>query len=146
MRVFGGFIQRPQMLRIARWLLGLVFIAYAVGKIADPAGFADSIAAYRILPVSAVNIFALILPWIELLVGLSLVNAAAFEGAALLAAILNVVFLAAVAAAIARGIDIECGCFTIARSKVGWELIFRDTALLAISLIVLLGSTTEANS
>ncbi len=123
---------------VVRWALALIFIASALGKIVDPQAFADNVAGYRLLPLYAVNIFAMILPWVELMVGLSLLNSVAFRSGALLAALMNLVFLGAAASAMARGLDVDCGCFTIAKSKVGWELIGRDIAFLAMSLIVLL--------
>ncbi|HEY3411972.1 MAG TPA: MauE/DoxX family redox-associated membrane protein [Armatimonadota bacterium] len=122
----------------ARWVLGLVFIAFSLGKIIDPATFADSIAAYRILPVAAVNVFALVMAWTEFLVGISLLNGVAYRSGALLAAALNFVFIVAVASAMARGLSIECGCFTVAKETVGWSLLIRDTVFLALAMVVLL--------
>lgn len=115
-----------------------MFIASALGKITDPAAFADSIVAYRLIPVHAVNVFAIILPWVELLVGLALVNGVASKSGALLAAVMNLVFIGAVASAMARGLDIDCGCITIVKSKAGWGVIGRDVAFVALALIVLL--------
>lgn len=117
-----------------------MFLASAVGKIADPAGFADSVAAYRILPNFLVNPFAMVLPWVEVFIGLFLINGVAVSSGALLAIALNFVFLVAVASAMARGLDIECGCFTVAKSKVGWELMARDLILLGMSLILFFGN------
>ncbi|MGI6295224.1 MAG: MauE/DoxX family redox-associated membrane protein [Armatimonadota bacterium] len=145
MRCLSAFIANRQVLRIARWLLGAIFIVSALGKIIDPAGFADSIAAYRLLPLYSVNVFALILPWVELLVGFSLLNGVAFQSAALIAAIMNVIFIAAVASAMARGLDIDCGCFTVAESKVGWEIIIRDAVFLAMSLVVLFNRADDCH-
>lgn len=143
MRIPARVLTNRYLQTATRWLLGLIFIASALGKIADPAGFADSVAAYRLLPVQVVNVFALILPWVEALVGLSLLNGTPLGSAALLATILNVVFLAAVMSAMARGLDIDCGCFTVAKSKVGWELLLRDVVFLTMSLLVFLSHWTE---
>ena len=121
----------------ARWLLGLLFIASALGKIADPAGFASNVAAYRLLPMQAVNAFAIVLPWVEFLVGLALLNGIASRSGALLAIALNLMFLVAVGSAMGRGLDIDCGCVTVVKSTVGWGLIARDMMLLALSLLVL---------
>jgi putative oxidoreductase len=131
---------------IVKWALGLIFIVSALGKIVDPQSFADNVAAYRLLPIHIVNIFAMILPWVELLVGFSLLNSVALRSGALLAAIMNVVFLAAAASAMARGLDVDCGCFTVAKSKVGWALIGRDTAFLAMAILVLLHRRRVAES
>jgi uncharacterized membrane protein YphA (DoxX/SURF4 family) len=122
----------------ARWLLGLVFITSALGKIANPAQFADDVAAYRLLPLYMVNLFAITLPWVELLCGLSLINGFALRSGALLVGLLNIMFITASATAMARGLDIECGCLTVARSKVGWGLIARGLVFLTLALLVLL--------
>lgn len=123
---------------VVRWLLGLIFLVSALGKIADPGGFADNIAAYRIVPFAAINVVAIVMAWTEFLVGLALLNGVAWRSGALLAAAMNVVFILAIASALARGLDIECGCFTVAKSRVGWPLIARNLGFLALSLFVLL--------
>ena len=57
---------------------------------------------------------------------------------------LNVMFIFATASAMARGLDIECGCATLASTaKVGWELICRDSILLIASLLVLKAGSAE---
>ena len=139
MRLARWVLTNRTALAVVRWLVGLVFLVSAVGKIADPAGFAESVAAYRILPNFLVNPFAMVLPWVEVFVGLSLINRISVSGSALLAIVLSFVFLVAVISAMARGLDIECGCFTVAKSKVGWELIARDLILLGMSLVLFLG-------
>ena len=144
MRAPIDVINNRYLLTITRWALGLIFIASALGKIADPAVFADSIAAYRLLPIYAVNVFAMILPWVELLTGFSLIYKMSFRSGALLATIMNAVFIVAVISAMSRGLDIDCGCFTVAKSKVGWELIARDFIFLAMSLLVLFGRDSDA--
>jgi hypothetical protein len=48
-------------------------------------------------------------------------------------------FITAAGTAMARGLDIQCGCFTLssAHDKVGWSLIVRDAFLLALCLLLL---------
>jgi uncharacterized membrane protein YphA (DoxX/SURF4 family) len=140
MRLARWVLTNRTALAVIRWLVGLVFLVSAFGKIADPAGFAESVAAYRILPNVLVNPFAMVLPWVEVFVGLSLINRISVSGSALLAIVLSFVFLVAVISAMVRGLDIECGCFTVAKSKVGWELIARDLILLGMSLVLFLGN------
>jgi uncharacterized membrane protein YphA (DoxX/SURF4 family) len=140
MRLARWVLTNRTALAVVRWLVGLVFLVSAFGKIADPAGFAESVAAYRILPNVLVNPFAMVLPWVEVFVGLSLINRISVSGSALLAIVLSFVFLVAVISAMVRGLDIECGCFTVAKSKVGWELIARDLILLGMSLVLFLGN------
>jgi len=121
---------------ICRFVLAAVFIYAAVEKISDPARFSDAVAGFRILPLWSVNIFAIILPWMELLAGLSLIPGVTFRSSALLLIGLSIMFIGAVGSAMVRGLDVECGCFTLshAHSRVGWGLIGRDMLLLCLML------------
>ena len=97
---------------VVRILLGGLFIFASVSKILDPGGFARTVFYYRLLPVSAVNLIAIILPWIELVVGVLLVIGFKVRGAAFVAAASLIVFTAAMVSALARGLNIDCGCFS----------------------------------
>jgi len=125
---------------ICRLLLAAIFIYAAVSKIASPSEFADSVAGFRILPISIVNLFAIVLPWVELVCGLSLITGILLRSGGSLLAVLNVVFTAAAASAMARGLSIECGCFTLshAHDTVGWSLIVRDVVFLLLCLPIVL--------
>ena len=138
MSAIAGLMQHRRVVWCVRWALGIVFIVSALGKIADPGAFAGEIAAYRLLPAHVVNLFAIAMPWVELLVGLSLVNAIAPKSGALLAGLMGLVFVVAVASAMARGLNIECGCISVVKSKVGWKHIGADVLLVALSAVVLM--------
>jgi hypothetical protein len=92
-------------------LLGLVFLVAAATKVSAPQDFADAVAAYHLLPVAAVNLVALSLPWFELLCGLSL-TLGIFPGTGLLGTLgLLGVFTGALLLAELRGLHPACGCF-----------------------------------
>ncbi len=119
------------LLRIA---LGIVFIWAALSKIADPAGFASQIHNYRLLPVPLENLLAMTLPWIELVGGLALVLNLSPRGGTLLLGGLCVVFFVAIGQAVARNLDIDCGCFgTKDASSTGWMALGRDVVFLALA-------------
>ncbi len=126
---------------ICRVILAAVFIFAALGKIGDLQEFSDAVAAFRILPITSVNVFAIILPWVELLIGLSLLSGTQLRQSALLSILLNLMFIAAAGSAMARGLDIKCGCFTLSKShtSVGWSLIARDIVLVLIAIQILYG-------
>src|SRR5439155_413999 len=82
--------------------------------------FARIVYHYRLIGPSAAlgfvpaNTLAVTLPWIEALAGLLLIVGVWRREAALTAALLLVMFLAAVGWALAHGIDVEnCGCFSV---------------------------------
>jgi uncharacterized membrane protein YphA (DoxX/SURF4 family) len=124
----------------ARILLGAVFIYASWDKILNPAGFAEAIGNYQILPPALVNGAALLLPWIEMVCGICLICGRLVCGSALLAVGLFIVFIGALAYSAYRGLDIQCGCFSLdnsANSNLYLDL-FRDLVLLAIAFMVLL--------
>jgi putative oxidoreductase len=125
----------PAAVRIA---LGGIFIYAALVKIADPVGFAGSIAAYKILPYFASYLTAATLPFLELTCGVLLVVGYRVKGGALIIGLLNLVFIAALASAIARGLDIDCGCFKQGGAKTSpWLALLRDLVFLAMTAVVL---------
>jgi putative oxidoreductase len=121
----------PPLMRIA---LGGIFIYAALLKIADPVAFAGSVAAYRILPYFASYLAAATLPFLELICGLLLVSGYRVKGGAVIIAALNLLFMAALASAIVRGLDIDCGCFKQGGAKTSpWIALARDALFLVMA-------------
>jgi uncharacterized membrane protein YphA (DoxX/SURF4 family) len=97
---------------VVRLILGGVFIYASVDKILHPAAFAEAVYNYKILPDALINLTTIILPWLELLLGIFLVSGVYLPGAIFLINILLVTFFVALVFNLARGLDIHCGCFT----------------------------------
>ena len=115
-----------------RLFLGVVFIVASADKILDPAAFAQTVRNFQILPDALVNLTALILPWLELLIGLCLTIGCWLGGVTLLANGLLAVFFGSLVFNWARGLDISCGCFgslSPGKTSIYWLLI-RDIAFL----------------
>lgn len=122
-----------------RIILGFVFIFAAISKAAEPEAFAKAIYNYKLLPLFLINILAITLPWIELSAGLLLVfGVSVKENSAILSGML-LVFIIAIAISLARGLDINCGCFgTVDGSKVGLMKILENVGLLFLGLILIM--------
>lgn len=121
-----------------RMLLGAVFLYASADKILHPRAFADAIAAYEILPDAWVPVVAVTLPWIEAACALALLAGVFVDAAALATGGMLVVFIAGIASAMARGLEIDCGCFSASRdSPVGWSRIIEDLVLLGAAGAVL---------
>ncbi len=105
------WLATPAVLRITRVTIGVVFLVAALGKLGDLAWFAQQLHNYRIAPSWSENVFAIVMPWIELLTGLALVLGIRARAGGAIALALMIVFTLAVAAAWARGLDFRCGCF-----------------------------------
>ena len=87
-------------------------------------------ANYRLLPHELLNLLAITLPWIEVAAGLFLVLGIWKRASALVITVLMIVFLAAIGQALARGLDIRCGCFgTVEARKVGVLALGQDFLL-----------------
>ena len=105
-----GWIRAASVL--ARLILGVVFIYASIDKILHPGQFAEIIHNYQILPDLLINPTAIILPWLELILGAFLLIGIWLPGAVFLTNLLLAVFLGAMAFNLARGLDIHCGCFS----------------------------------
>jgi hypothetical protein len=117
---------------ILRLVLGGIFVYAGAAKIIHPAGFSADIANYRMLPHEWIHLLAITLPWIEVAAGLLLMAGVWKRASALLIALMLVVFIAAISQAVARNLNIECGCFgTVGGRKVGLIAIAEDLAMLA---------------
>jgi uncharacterized membrane protein YphA (DoxX/SURF4 family) len=116
---------------ILRVGLGALFVIAGVVKLGDPTQFAIEIGNYR-LGAAYAPYLAVILPYIEIALGAGIIvlPRAWRQGAALALAVLLAVFTIAVATAVGRGINIDCGCFGGASGPVTSLTVVRDVALL----------------
>ncbi len=116
---------------VCRLGVGGIFVFASLDKLQNPAAFATIIHHYRMVPYELLHAFAVFLPVLEIIVGSALILGIQQRGAALITLLLNVVFIAAIATALSRGLDISCGCFnTDGGHGVGTSLIMRDILLL----------------
>jgi uncharacterized membrane protein YphA (DoxX/SURF4 family) len=124
----------------ARIALFAILAFAAIPKLGDAATFARDIDNYHVLPVEWAATAAVMMPPLELVVALALLLGLHARGAALISAGMMLVFATAMAQAIARGIDLDCGCFgsALAMHVSGWSIL-RNVALASLSLPILLG-------
>ena len=132
--IFGKMIRNKYILLVFRLVVGGMFIWAGVSKIIDPLEFAQNIANYRVFPQGISFFLALVLPWIEVICGVSLILGIFRYASALLLSGLLAVFLVLITVTIIRGIDIDCGCFGDLSGKVDYKLILMDSILLFFSL------------
>ncbi len=123
MRLGYGWV----FLRVA---LGAVFIYASYYKIVSPGAFAHEIYNYHILPTWGINPAAIALPWLQLFCGLALILNKGVKGASLWAVVMMGIFQVAMASALARGLNISCGCFKSGGSKATWLTFARDFLIL----------------
>jgi len=116
---------------LGRLILAGVLLWAGGAKLGDLGGSVRAVNAYQLAPYE--------MPFVEVALGLLLLVGLATRVVAAVTGALLVVFIAGIASAWARGLNIDCGCFggggelaAGAEPSYGWE-ITRDVALLAIA-------------
>ncbi len=139
--------KRNVLVLFLRWLVAIVFIYAGAVKIINPSSFAEAIDNYRILPYLAVTLTAAALPWIELICGSLLIWGKWLRGSSLILIVLNLVFLIAIGSALARGLDISCGCFSESGegAKVGMARLGEDFILLIATAFIYMKNVLNDN-
>ncbi len=130
-RVLG----HPGLTLVYRLVLGYVFLTYGLEKIFLSKDFAHNIMNYELMPHAWVNIAALVMPWVEVFAGLQLIVGLRVRSGALLSASMLVMFMMAISIAMARGLEINCGC-SAHPEPVGFPKLAEDTGFLVLSLLL----------
>lgn len=127
-----------RLFMVLKWIIAAIFIFAGITKILNPITFAVDIDNYRLLPYLLVMLMSVILPWLELLCGIFLIVGRCKKGAAFILLVLNFMFLIAISSAIARGLDITCGCFsmTIEGTKIGYTRLIEDIVLFGLIVLI----------
>lgn len=97
---------------VLRCGLGLVFIFTAIPKLQQPYDFLSAVYNYELVGPIAGLWVALVVPWIELVVGISLCVGVMQCGSLLIAMLLLALFTFVRASAVYEGLPISCGCST----------------------------------
>ena len=122
---------------ILRLVVGGAFVLAGGLKIANPAKFALDVSNYRLVPHELINLFAILVPWIEVTAGTLVLAGVWLRAAAFVITGLTVMFLVVIGAALARGLNIECGCFgTIGGKHVGLVNLAIDLTLLSLAALL----------
>lgn len=133
------WLSNDYLTMICRLTFGAIFIYASLDKIAHPDQFARIIYNYHLLPGSLVNLAALILPISEFLAGAFLITGIFYTGSRNYLLLLMAVFMVAIGINVIRGVNLECGCFTVSSKakSAGVQLLIRDTVYAIPGLILL---------
>lgn len=125
------------LILFCRIVLGGLFIYAGLVKIVDPLSFAGNIFNYRLVGRSLSFIAAVYLPWLEVLAGSFLVSGLLRRASAGIISALLTFFIILTLVTMARGIDVDCGCFGALSRKTGWGVVVEDGLMLLMALRVL---------
>jgi uncharacterized membrane protein YphA (DoxX/SURF4 family) len=102
---------QPWIGLISRVVLGSVLFAAGYLKAIAPDKSQMAVRAYDILPISFANFLGLVLPFLEIAIGVLLLLGALTRVMAALGGFTMIIFIIAISQAWARGLNIDCGCF-----------------------------------
>src|SRR5690242_4644723 len=102
----------PWISTVARLGLAAVFLVAGALKVTDLAASGRAVNAYRLMPFSVAEVVGAVQPFLEIALGLLLLIGLAVRFSAAVAAVLLVLFMAGIVSAWARGLQIDCGCFS----------------------------------
>jgi len=128
-------------IKILHWLCRLilagVFIYSGYVKIQETLQFAVAISGYRLVPENLIFPMAKYLPWVELFLGLAILIGWKIRYFSAAAAALLFFFIAVLAITISRGIEANCGCFSL-DEKISPLTILRDSLFLIPALYLVI--------
>ncbi|MFH0775100.1 MAG: MauE/DoxX family redox-associated membrane protein [bacterium] len=123
--------------RVLRLTIGGIFVYASIDKIIQPDRLAEIIVGYQILPLGLVNISAIWLPYLELLLGVFVILGIWLRACSLCLICLSLIYISAILSALARGIPLVCGCFSVnSASYKTWYSIWQESLLLLGSLLL----------
>jgi len=140
---------RKGLAYVVRIGIGGLFIYAGCVKMGDWDAFAELVARYDMLPSAGIRPFACTLPAVELLAGAAFAFSPWTRSAARIVAALLLAFMAALAQAAVRGLDVSCGCFGGPLHGARLELLLaigRDVLLLIPSLWLAMRAGKAARS
>jgi len=118
------------LFHIIRLGIGAIFVWSGLSKIQRSYEFLTDVYRYELVGPKLGLLIAIVLPWLELIVGVCLLGSVLAAGAFLAAVVLAGMFAFANAYAIHRGLAINCGRFGGDSDTVGYATLFRAIGLL----------------
>jgi uncharacterized membrane protein YphA (DoxX/SURF4 family) len=111
-----------------------------IAKALDHQGSILSVDGYAVFPDPVVRIVAAVLPWLEIAIATLLILGLFVRFAGVATAVLTLMFIAGMAQAKARGLEIDCGCFGAggAGDGVSWWDILRDIPIVLAGMYLAL--------
>jgi putative oxidoreductase len=94
-----------------RLILGCVFLASSLPKIRQPLDFLGDVYKYQLTGPGFSKFIVMTLPWLEFFLAIGVIGGLFLGGCFIGSAALTLTFAVAQASAIARGLEITCGCF-----------------------------------
>ncbi|HWR59610.1 MAG TPA: MauE/DoxX family redox-associated membrane protein [Thermodesulfovibrionales bacterium] len=127
---------------VLRAIIGGIFLVSGLAKISDPIRFLLTLREFRLFPEAIVPFAAVFVPWLEFILGLSLILGVLHRTGALMIAGLNMLFIFAIGSVIIRGIEVDCGCFGLVADILNlpdmadWKAVVRNVFFVAMCIAI----------
>lgn len=134
MPAIAKLLSSPWPYHLVRVAIGVVFLWAGLLKILDPMAFAGVIEEFRLVPRGWAIPLGYGLPVVEAIAGVALI--VDFPGSHLVIGGLLVMFLGVLGWGLAKGLDVDCGCFGPGDPEARvfhsmWIVAIRDVVMLA---------------
>ena len=124
------------LLALARLGLAGVLLWSGISKLRQPYDFLAAVYQYELVGPKVGVFIAATLPWLEIFASIAMLTGIGMEGGFCLSALLGATFVIALASAIHRGLDIDCGCFGRSiQAPVGTAALLRAIGVLVVSVL-----------
>lgn len=120
-----------------RLFLGVTFIFASWHKIVSPDQFATILYGYAVFPHQIINVLAIVMPFAELVCGITLIIGIFKRSGLLLINVMLVSFIFLIGFNLIRGHEFDCGCFSLGETKGTWSsiwLLARDVMMLGAGI------------
>lgn len=129
----------PGFTLVVRLVLGCMFLYSSLPKIRQPYDFLSSVYNYELVGPKLGLLVAMVLPWVELFVGICLIGGIFVSGALLVCIAMGAMFSFAVGSALHRELNISCGCFSASSTEqVSYTTLIRALVIMLISAVAYL--------
>jgi uncharacterized membrane protein YphA (DoxX/SURF4 family) len=130
----------PGLTVLVRLALGCLFISSSLSKIQQAYDFLHDVYNYEIVGPKLGLLVAMVLPWMELVVGVCLRGGIFISGALLVCVGMAAMFSSVIVWALYQGLDISCGCFGSGTDKVTYLTLMRALVILLVSAAAYFGA------
>jgi len=136
-RLYSGF---ALLIRLG---LGCLFLWSSLPKIRQSYDFLSDVYSYEIVGPKIGLLVAMVLPWLELLVGICLIGGIFVSGALLVCIGMAAIFTFALSSVLWRGLKISCGCFGDTSDVISASTVIRAAVILLLSGLAYLLKLTD---